>query len=254
MHHQAHMAHDRDGIGHAARGGSRGTPPEIAAEGNGAGGIRGPEVEHGGSLRAAAGNVNGAPQVSGAVSGKGTAAFHVHGALLLPVIGIQAQGAPVVGRRVAGKGGTRRYLHVPAAVERAAAATLRPVAGKGNGGLLDYGTCVNRSALGEAAHRVIFIGGGAGKSDLPVIQYAAAVARLVRIAGAAAGIDQHIRQQKGPGEEGGGPKANPEKTQTTGKNGKTTCFLHESCPVGEKFIAGWERRRKHHPGPFHRDR
>lgn len=109
------------------------------------------------------GNVNGAPQVSGAVSGKGTAAFHVHGALLLPVIGIQAQGAPVVGRRVAGKGGTRRYLHVPAAVERAAAAALRPVAGKGNGGLLDYGTCVNRSALGEAAHRVIFIGGGARK-------------------------------------------------------------------------------------------
>ena len=98
------------------------------------------------------------------------------------------------------------------------------------------------------------IGGGTGKSDLPVIQYAAAVARLVRIAGAAAGIDQHIRQQKGPGEEGGGPKANPEKTQTTGKNGKTTCFLHESCPVGEKFIAGWERRRKHHPGPFPRDR
>lgn len=159
MHHQAHMAHDRDGIGHAARGGSRGTPPEIAAERNGAGGIRGPEVEHGRSLRAAAGNINGTPQVSCAVSGKGTAAFHINCALALPVIGVQAQGAPVVGRRVAGKGGTRRYLHVSAAVERAAAAAIRPVAGKENGCLLDYGTCVNRSALGEAAHRIIVIGG-----------------------------------------------------------------------------------------------
>ena len=156
--------------------------------------------------------------------------------------------------RVAGKGRTCGYLHISTAVHGPAAALLRPVAGKGNGGLLHHGAGINRSALGEAAHRIVVIGGGTGERDPAVIQRAAAVAGFIRIAGTSACIDQHIRQQKRPGKEGGGPKGSPGKAQTAGKNGKTTCFLHKSCPVGERFTAGWEPRRRHRPGPFLRDR
>lgn len=52
-----------------------------------------------------------------------------------------------------------RDFYVSAAVERAAAAGFRPVAGEGDSLILDDGAGVNRTALGKSADRVVFIDG-----------------------------------------------------------------------------------------------
>ena len=145
-----------------------------------------------------AGCIDGSSQLARAVVREGAAAFNVCGAGGFPVIGIQAQGASVVGCHVAGKRRACRDFYVSAAVERAAAAGFRPVAGEGDSLILDDGAGVNRTALGKSADRVVFIDGRSGNGDLAVVQRASPVARFFCITDASSGIDDGVAHEESP--------------------------------------------------------